>query len=156
MTLEGGLWKYTIDPGQPAGTVLSVTVTVYDEAGYTDTENLDIMWTIILATVNIDPNPLNLGSQGNWITAYIELPEGYDINDIDVSTVLLDDIIPASGKPTSLESGLMVKFDRSEVIEYILSLGINDGESITLRVTGDLINTIITFEGSDIIIVNTE
>jgi hypothetical protein len=142
-------------PGQPAGTILSVTVTVYDEAGNNDTETYDIMWTKILATVNIDPNPLNFGSKGKWITAYIELPVGYEVNDIDASTVMLNDVIPASGEPTSLESGLMVKFDRSEVIEYILSLGITDGESIKITVTGDLINSVITFEGSDTIIVNT-
>ena len=45
--------------------------------------------SIIEAEVNIDPDTLNVKSKGKWITAYIELPEGYDVNDIDINTVKL-------------------------------------------------------------------
>ncbi|MFQ6116151.1 MAG: hypothetical protein ACE5NG_18980, partial [bacterium] len=44
------------------------------------------------ASMNIDPNTLNLKSNGEWITAYIELPEGYDVADIDIFTVQLEGI----------------------------------------------------------------
>ena len=36
----------------------------------------------ILSTVDIDPDVLNLRSKGKWITAYIELPEGYGVEKI--------------------------------------------------------------------------
>jgi len=47
----------------------------------------------ISATVDIKPDTLNLKSKGKWITCYIELPEGYNVSDIDVSTVMLDGTI---------------------------------------------------------------
>jgi hypothetical protein len=152
MTLENGLWKYTV-PGQIAGTSLDVTVTVYDEAGNTNAVTFVKEWNILSALVNIDPNPLNLESLGTWVTAYLELPEGYDENDIDASTVYLNGTIQASGKPTTYDQGLMVKFKRTLLINEILGLGINDGEVI-VTVTGELKGTIITFVGSDTIRVN--
>ena len=51
---------------------------------------------IIPATVDINTNKLNLKSKGKWVTAKIGLPEGYDENDIDVSTIMLEGDIPAS------------------------------------------------------------
>lgn len=78
------------------------------------------------ATVDIAPNTLNLKSKGKWITAYIELPEEYDVNDINVSTILLNDTVPAEMHPTDIGDkdgdgvpDLMVKFDRASVIDYI-------------------------------------
>jgi hypothetical protein len=91
------------------------------------------------ATIDIDPNTLNLKSRGRWITTYIELSEGYNVNLIDVSTILLEDTISAQLRPTSIgdydDDGipdLMVKFDRSDVID-MLSPG-----TYNLKVTGEL------------------
>jgi parallel beta-helix repeat protein len=87
-------------------------------------------WTPpIPATVNIDPDTLNLKSRGEWITAYIELPEGYDVYNINVSSILLNNTIPvALSAPVTIGDydtdgipDLMVKFDRAKVISYILS-----------------------------------
>jgi hypothetical protein len=41
------------------------------------------------AVNDIKPDTLNLVSNGNWITAYIELPAGYRVADINVSTIML-------------------------------------------------------------------
>jgi hypothetical protein len=90
------------------------------------------------ASINIDPNTLNLKSKGRWVTCYIDL-FGYDVNDIDISTILLEDIIPAEWGDIQNET-LMVKFDRSEV-EDMLSPG-----TYNLKVTGELIDG-TTFEG---------
>jgi hypothetical protein len=83
---------------------------------------------IVAATVDVNPNTLNLRSRGKWITAYIELPEGYDVADINVSSILLNGTVPAEMCPTCVgdydEDGipdLMVKFDRTQVISYILA-----------------------------------
>ena len=44
----------------------------------------------IPADVTITPQTLNLASNGQWVTAHIGLPEGCDVANIDVNTVLLD------------------------------------------------------------------
>lgn len=110
----------------------------------------------INATIDIDPDTLNLKSNGRWITCYIELPGGYDVRDIDASTILLEDGLPPILDPkygfvksedsyimdhdndTILER--MVKFDRSEV-EDMLSPG-----TYNLKVTGELVDGTM-FEG---------
>ncbi len=84
----------------------------------------------IQATIDIDPNTLNLKSKGRWITCYIDLPS-YNVNDVDISTVLLEDIIPAEWGDIQGDT-LMVKFDRSDV-EDMLSPG-----TYNLKVTGEL------------------
>ena len=53
---------------------------------------------IIEAIVDVDPNTLNLNSEGNWITCYIELPAGYEVNDIDGHTVTLENVKAYMGK----------------------------------------------------------
>jgi hypothetical protein len=85
----------------------------------------------IVATINIDPDTLNLKSKGRWITCYITLNKPYDVNDMDISTVLLEDTIPAEWGDIQGDT-LMVKFDRSDV-EDMLSPG-----TYNLKVTGEL------------------
>lgn len=100
----------------------------------------------ITATVDIHPETLNLKSKGRWITCYIELPENYSVSDIDVSTIMLNDTIPAEWGNVQ-NTRMMVKFDRAEVIRYIRDAqGIKYGD-VTLTVTGELYDGPI-FEGS--------
>jgi hypothetical protein len=107
---------------------------------------------------------LNLKNKGNWITVYVELPEGYNVSDIDRTTVLLNDTIPVdpSWVNAPLESvigdydddtvpDLMVKFNRTAVSEYILSKGFKYG-NVTLTMTGKLSDN-TPFEGNDTIMV---
>ena len=103
---------------------------------------------LIDAFVDIDPNTLNLKSRGRWIKTYIELPEGYDVNNIDVSTVRLNDEILAELHPTEIGDydidgipDLMVKFNRQDLIA-ILSTG-----EATLAITGRVSGTL--FIGRD-------
>ena len=116
--------------------------------------------TVAEATIDIDPDTLNLKSKGKWITAYIELPEGYDVAQIDIATVLLNGVVPAESDakygfvkdPESRigdydDDGIpdcMVKFDRSAV-QGILGVG----DEVEITVTGEVAGT--PFEGSDII-----
>lgn len=97
------------------------------------------------ATVIINPDTLNLTSSGKWVTAYIELPQGFQPSDIDLSSVTLSlagaqpgQTIQASG-PSGIGdyngdgvNELMVKFDRQK-LSSLLSPG-----SATLRVSGKL------------------
>jgi len=124
-------------------------------------------WTpkppVITATVDIQPQTLNLRSRGKWITTYIELPEGYNVADINVSTIMLNDTVPVEPKPIAIGDydndtipDLMVKFDRQQVINYIMAnvdisrLYEERFMAITLTVTGKL-NDGTPFQGSDII-----
>ncbi|MCW4052981.1 MAG: cohesin domain-containing protein [Candidatus Bathyarchaeota archaeon] len=100
------------------------------------------------ASLDIDPDTLNLKSKGRWVASYIELPEGYDVSDIDISTVMLNGIIGAELHPIEIGdydsdgiSDLMIKFDRHDLIATL-----SKGE-VTLTITGEVDGT--SFEGSD-------
>ncbi len=115
--------------------------------------------TELPATIDIDPDTLNLKNKGEWITAYIELPEGYNVNDINVATILLNETIPVDMEaPVTVGDydsdsvpDLMVKFDRASIIEWFgaVDYAEDTGRSclVALRLTGEVSGT--TFEGSD-------
>ena len=102
---------------------------------------------VIQTTIDIDPHTLNLKSKGKWITCYIWLPEGYDVRDIDVTTIALKkDNFEVGGEYGEFQTGkLMVKFLRSEV-QNILEPG-----EVELTVSGELDADGTKFEGTDII-----
>lgn len=104
----------------------------------------------IEAAVDIDPDTLNLRSKRKWITCYIELPEGYDVSDINVDSVFLEGLLEV--QHSDVQDGiLMVKFDMQDVIAYIeLYLEITPPEDVTLMVMGELTDGSL-FEGSDTI-----
>jgi hypothetical protein len=117
----------------------------------------------IQADVDVDPNTLNLRSKGKWITSYIELPEGWDVSEINRTTILLNDTIPVDPfwveKPLESVIGdydndtvpdLMVKFNRTEVSKYILDQNIMQG-NVTLTITGQLYDTQYSFVATDTI-----
>ena len=94
------------------------------------------------AIVDLHPRTLNLKSKGRYVTAYITLPEGYDVSNIDISTIEIvridnDEIDPSlpvlEGSPTQIGDynedsipDLMVKFDRQKLQEY---LSLAEGEN---------------------------
>jgi parallel beta-helix repeat protein len=91
-----------------------------------------------MATVDIDPNTMNPKSHGKWITCYIELPVGYDVADIDISSLLLNGEVPAEGYPSGIADhdgdgipDLMVKFPRAEV-QGVLDVG----DDVEITITG--------------------
>ena len=119
-----------------------------------DGNNYEDMRTIIdpplLAKVNIEPGTFNLRSSGKWITCYIELPEGYNVADINVSTVKMSKVdgtevnIPEELKPTEIgdydddydDDGipdLMVRFDRADVGNFLAP-----ADQVELSITGEL------------------
>jgi len=82
---------------------------------------------LVTAYIRIQPQALNLKSRGKWIIAYIELPEGYNVADIGIPSILLNDTILAELRPIAIGDydndsipDLMVKFDRAEVVQHIL------------------------------------
>ena len=150
----------SLEPGLGLG--WSVIITVNGEYVVAGIAENDFWLTklaglrVLTAKVNIYPEELNLISRGRWITAYIELPESYDIANINVSTILLNNTVSAELSLSAIgdydEDGipdLMVKFNRSEIIAYILSKGVNYG-NITLTLSGKLADG-LPFEGNCII-----
>jgi len=114
----------------------------------------------ITATIEIEPDAANLISKGERIIVYIELPEGYDVDDIVVSSILLNDTISVDSAAPFVVGDydedsvpdLMVRFNGTILSEFILSAGIVYG-NVTLTLTGKLIND-VSFQGSDIILVS--
>jgi len=93
-------------------------------------------------TVSIYPSTLNLRSGSKWIAAHVELPEDYDVGNIDVSTILLDDVVTAESSRVGRKK-LTVRFDRSKVVALLPPTG-----EAELTVSGTLLDG-TPFEGSD-------
>jgi hypothetical protein len=107
----------------------------------------------ITATVDIHPKTLNLNSSGILITVYIEPPEGYDVEDINVPTVRLGAVQAAWGNVEG--NKLMVKFDRQLVIDdiwaqlYHMEIPLTkEGVEVELTIKGELTDG-TPFRGSD-------
>jgi hypothetical protein len=131
-----------------------------DPASYTDQETygrapadwfgvvingLTIEYPPIPATLDINPDTLNLKSQGQWITAYLSLPALYDVAEIDPASLRLNDVVPAAWSWIDDETQvLMVKFAWSAVAE-ILEVG-----EAQITVTG-VVGGDTKFAGTDVI-----
>ena len=104
------------------------------------------------ATIDIVSSALNLQSKGQWILCHIELPMGYNASDIDPFTIELNNTVAG----TQMEVGdvdndtvsdLAVAFNRTEVVDYILSQGVTCG-NVALTLTGRLTGKPQYFRGS--------
>ncbi|MFC1965859.1 hypothetical protein ACFLWI_02785 [Chloroflexota bacterium] len=95
---------------------------------------------VISATIDIDPDTLNLKSKGSF-TAYITLPDGYSVADIDLDTVVCEGAQATRG---SIEGDrLIAKFNRQELLD------VEPGDEVEMTVIGKVAG--ILFEGSDTI-----
>ena len=142
---------------------------IQDRGDYETARNAFLVVELpVPANVTIEPETLNLNSNGQWVTAYIELPVCYcDVADIDVNTTCLDTVPAVNdtqyGFVTDPDSYLtdhdgdgiqerMVKFDRAAVIAYLETIDF-EGETgsdkmVELTVTGELFDE-TAFEGCD-------
>ncbi len=101
----------------------------------------------INATIIIKPECLNLGSKGK-LTAFITLPEGYNVTNINLSTVVLEGAHAVKGIVSGRNGGtLIVKFNRQDLIN------VPTGNAVILTVTGKVLHegAWVNFEGSDTI-----
>ena len=108
--------------------------------GHGKSDFLEDTWELLLpsllkANLDIEPDTINLKSKGKWITAYIELPEGFNVREINISTVsisaidrtAIDDPIYAELLPTEIGDidgdgipDLKIKFSREALIKYLI------------------------------------
>ncbi len=151
-----GITSITLNPALSDNTVFNWRARAYDGDRYgawmeMATFSTHLPSTSITSTIDFDPNTLNQKSNGTWVTVYIELPSGYDVTNIDVSSIRLEGSIPAETWPYSIGDydhdgikDLMVKFRRSDVINIL-----PNGDSVRVHVTGKAGTT--TFEGVDTI-----
>jgi hypothetical protein len=88
---------------------------------------------VLPVTFDIDPNHLNRTSHGRWVSGTVVLPEGWDPQGIDVSSVLVQDAVPVDpdGPVSFEEGGARYKFGREAVMAAI-----PDGENVPVRVVG--------------------
>jgi len=149
---------YTEEDGSFEGTFLvpevaagDYTVTAKDEEDLSAEAPFKLLPPVVppkVLTVEIHPETLNLKSKGRWITCLIKPPADYDVEDIDVDTVVLcyGDKKVEVDRWNIEGNALMVKFDRSEVAEMLA--GAKNGEvklTIKVKVDGK------PFEGTDTI-----
>ena len=121
-----------------------------------DDDSITFDVTVMEATVDIAPDTLNLKSNGQYITAYITLPDGYMVENIDPDSVYLGEIKAAWSE---IQDGVfMAKFDRSSVQGAMKDV---DGyeedvkfQDVTLTVTGKVAG--VPFVGSDTVKVITK
>ena len=106
-------------------------------------------WNKVQAAVDMDPDWLSLDTKEVWINVYIELPAGLPIEDIEVSTLRLNDTVSPGKKQFFIgdynDDGIpemMVKFRRQEVSKILQS-----DKDVELTVSGRLKNG-LRFEGS--------
>jgi len=120
-----------------------------------------VLLSVLKADIDIEPDTIDFSSVADKsITAYIELPSGYNPKSIDIRTVRLLKDIPAWERPIDVvdhdQNGifeLMVKFDRQLVIDYLISKGLAEGK-VSLTLTGVVDGR--PFEGADTILVTTD
>ena len=99
----------------------------------------------IPASVRIEQEVLNLKNEGVGVfTAFISLPEPYNITDIDNTTVKCE-CAPATDGVAADDKMYVAKFDREK-----LKTCVESGDEVELTVTG-MLTTGETFEGSDTI-----
>jgi hypothetical protein len=77
----------------------------------------------IIANVDLDPDGINPGANGRWVTTFVELPSPLRVEDIRIPTVRAMGTVPADASTHAIGDAdhdgvpdLMLKFDRSAVV----------------------------------------
>lgn len=108
-------------------------------------DNVELVTLPLAPYLDVDPDTLNPGSQGNFITVYIgDLGGCFGVDDIDPTTVELTEIdgVPL-GSPLSVvqwdfqDGILMVKFSREELVSALVGEGAPTG-IVSLMVEGEV------------------
>jgi hypothetical protein len=127
---------------------------------YNETWVLTLSEPVIEALIDIDPDTLNRKSHGKWITVYITLPDGFDVGEIDTSTIAITSLIGETCDPEYTQGAdlgftpqvgdrdedgildLTVKFDRQVLLANLCL------DDISITIEGELTAGEL-FSGSD-------
>jgi len=115
--------------------------------------DVDIEIPLIPAEVDIKPESLCKNSAGQSVTAFIELTPGYNVADIDITTVRLclgtapggGGIAPNVANPMIVGHGLKITFGRTEVLSLVED--VHPPATVTFTIYGNVGGYI--FAGSD-------
>jgi len=95
---------------------------------------------VALDWARLDPETLNLKSNGNTVKVVLQLPPAYDPHDVDVSTVSIDGILFANPTPVSYSDDdhdgtkeLNLKFDRAALASIL-----GPGAVVPVTITGEV------------------
>lgn len=142
----------------PGNYTLRLSVNADEDDGAFDSNlfSFEVLPARAPADVDVDPDTLNQASNGQWVTAYIELPD-HDVTDVDIDTVELNGVPAVNDSRYGFVADpaikdrdgdgldeLMVKFPRDEVADTL-----EPGDDVTVTVTGVVGDT--TFTASDTI-----
>jgi uncharacterized protein YneR len=79
-------------------------------------------------TIRIEPETINLKSKGEF-TAFIKLPDGFELENIDISTIMCEGAQAIDGNVAD-NNHLLVKFNRQDLV------GVEPGDEVTFTVEG--------------------
>lgn len=79
-------------------------------------------------TIRIEPETLNLNSKGEF-TAFIKLPDGFELDNLDISTIVCEGAHAIAGNVAD-NNHLLVKFYRQDLV------GVEPGDEVTFTVEG--------------------
>jgi len=106
---------------------------------------------VVAADILVEPRTLNVQSNGKWVIGTIELPAAFSPHDIDITTVMLSQTIPADPDRWSIQDGdgdgieeLSVKFSR-QAFQAVMP----EGDYVPVTITGSVLED--TFAGEDTI-----
>ncbi len=145
---------YSLDGGASVQSPFSPIDSPFEQADSMGWEltaiSLDVQSTVLATAIDLDPDTLNMNSNGRWVTCRIAPPAGYSVAEIGIETPLLEGVVAAEGGEVQ-DGTLVVKFDRQEVVTYLDDvLGITPPADVELSVSGELTDS-TPFEGSDTI-----
>ena len=94
--------------------------------------------TVPVAAIEIDPNTINTQSGGNYITAHLEFPTGYDPAEVQLNSVRLNGTVAASPNFFDITDwnhnhvpDLALKFSRDAV-----EASLGEGNQVPITITG--------------------
>lgn len=95
--------------------------------------------------VDIDSDTINLKSKGQWLTAYIELPPGYEVAQIDAATVVLEGI-PAETDPkygfVTDPAQYLIDHDQDGILERMVKFNRSQIQALFLEAT-DVVDLVL-------------
>ncbi|MBI2058439.1 MAG: DUF4382 domain-containing protein [Nitrospirae bacterium] len=166
-SLQNPMWT---SPQVDADQTITITVQVSDGQGGVTSGSVQVTVlnvppppSQLVVALDIDPNTLNIRSQGNPVTAVLEVTQGGDSSQIVVATLTLNAVnsqaiaaLSPFNKPVELADAngngvqdLKVQFSRQALISALKGLGFGEGDA-TIQIQGQL-TTGSTFSVTDTI-----
>jgi hypothetical protein len=100
----------------------------------------------VAASVKLNPQKINLNGNPKWLIAFITLPQGYSVDDIETSSLILNDKVQSAMTNADEGNKLLAKFYLDNVLRTVDA----QAEQVTIVVQGNLVGG-QAFEGSDTI-----